>query len=52
VVTAQGQLAWAARLWGAAETARQGRGTSLPQVMHASDEQARTKARTGLGEKG
>jgi predicted ATPase/DNA-binding CsgD family transcriptional regulator len=52
VVTAQGQLAWAARLWGAAETARQGRGTSLPQVMHASDEQARNKARTSLGEKG
>jgi predicted ATPase/ATP/maltotriose-dependent transcriptional regulator MalT len=51
VVTAQGQPDWAARLWGAAESVRQGRGTSLPQVLHASDEQARTTALTHLGEK-
>ena len=51
VVTEQGQHTWAARLWGAAEAVRQGRGISLPQVMHASDERARTTARTHLGEK-
>lgn len=51
VVTAQGQHTWAAHLWGAVETVRQGRGTSLPMVMHASYEQARTTARTTMGEK-
>jgi ATP/maltotriose-dependent transcriptional regulator MalT len=50
VVTEQGQHTWAARLWGAAEAVRQGRSISLPQVMHASDERARTTARTHLGE--
>ena len=51
VVTAQGQPAWAARLWGAAQTMHQNRSTSLPQVMHIRDEQAQTTARTSLGEK-
>lgn len=51
VVTEQGQHTWAARLWGAAETVRRGRALSLPQVMHASDERARTAARTQLGER-
>ena len=50
VVTEQGQHTWAARLWGAAEAVRPGRGVSLPRVMHASNERARTTARTHLGE--
>jgi DNA-binding NarL/FixJ family response regulator len=50
VVTEQGQHTWAARLWGAAEAVRQSRSISLPQVMHASDERARTTVRTHLGE--
>ncbi len=51
VVTAQGQPAWAARLWGAAQTMHQDRNASLPQAMHARDEQAQTTARAILGEK-
>src|SRR5437763_12412415 len=51
VVTAQGQPAWAARLWGAAQTIHKNRSTSLPQVMHIRDEQAQTTARAILGEK-
>ncbi len=51
VVTAQGQPAWAALLWGAAQTMHQDRGSSLPQVMHDRAEQAQTTARTLLGEK-
>lgn len=50
VVTEQGQYTWAARLWGAAEAVRQDR-ASLPQMMQARDQRARTTARTHLGEK-
>lgn len=50
VATGQGQHTWAARLWGAAESVRQGRDTSLPHVMQASNEQARATARTHLEE--
>ncbi len=49
-VAALEQPAWAARLWGAAQTIHQGRSTSLPQGMHIRNEQAQTAARSGLGE--
>jgi predicted ATPase/DNA-binding CsgD family transcriptional regulator len=52
VGTEQEQHTWAARLWGASDALRQGRGLSLPQVMHARNELARTTTRTHLGEKG
>ena len=51
VGTALGQHTWSARLWGAAEAVRPNHAQSLPQVMHASNEQAQTAARTHLGEK-
>lgn len=51
VVTRQGQPTWAARIWGAAETIRQHQGIALASVMHTNDEQARTVARSSLGEK-
>ncbi len=50
VATAQGNPAWAARLWGAAQTMYRGRTTSLPQAMHIRDEKAQIAARTSLGE--
>jgi predicted ATPase/class 3 adenylate cyclase len=48
--TAQEKLAWAARLWGVAETVRQGHTISLPQVARSEVDHARTTARTQLGE--
>jgi predicted ATPase/DNA-binding CsgD family transcriptional regulator len=55
VAAAQGHLAWAARLWGAAETLREGMSVpSLPVQMpveRAPYEQAVASARTQLGER-
>jgi DNA-binding NarL/FixJ family response regulator len=51
IVAAQGELAWAARLWGAAEALREAKGTPLPPVYRADYEQAVAAARSHLGEK-
>jgi DNA-binding CsgD family transcriptional regulator len=51
VMAAQGELAWAARLWGAAAAWRDSRGTPLPPIYRADYERAVTAARTQLGEK-
>jgi DNA-binding CsgD family transcriptional regulator/tetratricopeptide (TPR) repeat protein len=51
VVAAQGELAWAARLWGAAQARRDTRRTPLPPVYRADYERSVTAARTQLGEK-
>jgi ATP/maltotriose-dependent transcriptional regulator MalT len=51
VVAAQGELTWAARLWGAAEALRDTRGTPLPPVYRADYERSVAAARTQLGEK-
>src|SRR6266849_4551721 len=51
VVAAQGELVWAARLWGAAEALREAMGTPLPPVYLADYEQAMAAARSHLGEK-
>src|SRR6266566_2221274 len=50
VVAAQGELRWAARLWGAAEALRDTRGTPLPPVYRADYERSVAAARTQLGE--
>ncbi len=50
VVTAQEQPAWAARLWGAAETVRQGNTISFPPMVRTVVEHTRATARTQLGE--
>jgi tetratricopeptide (TPR) repeat protein len=50
VVATQGELAWAARLWGAAEGLRQAMGTPLPPVFRAGYERSVAAARTKLGE--
>jgi len=50
VVAVQGELAWAARLWGAAAARRDTRGTPLPPVYRADYERSVTAARTQLGE--
>ncbi len=47
----QGQPAWAARLWGAAEALRQHIGAPLPPVYRADYERSVAAARTHLGEK-
>lgn len=51
VATMRGQFTRAARLWGAAETIRLNRSTSLLQGISAQETQARTQARAHLGEK-
>jgi ATP/maltotriose-dependent transcriptional regulator MalT len=48
---AQGEFAWAARLWGAAEALRASMGAPLPPVERAGYERAVSHARTKLGEK-
>ena len=51
MVAEQGQFAWAAQLWGAAESLRETIGVSIPLVERANYEQAVAAARTQLGEK-
>jgi ATP/maltotriose-dependent transcriptional regulator MalT len=51
VVAAQGEPAWAARLWGAAEALRETIGTPLPPVYRPTYERSVTVARAQLGEK-
>ena len=51
VVAAQEELAWAVRLWGAAEAQRLARGTPLPPVYRAVYEHSVTATRAQLGEK-
>ena len=50
VVGVQGEPAWAAQLWGAAEALREGMGVPISPVYRASYERAVTAARTELGE--
>ena len=51
VVAAQGELDWAARLWGAAEAQREARRTPLPPVYLADYRRSVAAARTQLGER-
>jgi hypothetical protein len=51
VRAAQGEFAWAARLWGASETLRESMGTPLPPRERASYEWAVKPALTQYGEK-
>jgi predicted ATPase/class 3 adenylate cyclase/DNA-binding CsgD family transcriptional regulator len=51
VVAAQDELAWAARLWGAAEVLREAIGTPLPPVERPAYEGSVAAARSHLGEK-
>jgi predicted ATPase/class 3 adenylate cyclase len=51
VVAAQGEVAWAARLWGAAETLRETSGAPIPPVERPAYESSVTAARAQLGEK-
>jgi hypothetical protein len=50
VVAMQGELAWAARLWGTAEALREAIGAPLQPVEWADYEQAVATARDHLGE--
>jgi predicted ATPase/class 3 adenylate cyclase/DNA-binding CsgD family transcriptional regulator len=50
VVAAQGELPWAARLWGTAEVLRDGMGTPIPPAYRADYERSVAAARTQLGE--
>jgi len=52
LVVAQGELAWAAQLWGAAEVLREDNKVPLPPEERASYEQAVAAARVQLGEEG
>ncbi|HJT58245.1 MAG TPA: adenylate/guanylate cyclase domain-containing protein [Ktedonobacteraceae bacterium] len=49
VAVEQGELAWAAHLWGAAEALRESLGTPIPAVYQLDYEQAVTKARAQAG---
>jgi len=49
VVAAQGELAWATRLWGAAEALRDTMGAPLPPLERPDYEHATATARTALG---
>jgi len=49
VVAAQGEVAWAARLWGAAETLRDTMGATFPPLERSDYEQATATALTVLG---
>src|SRR6266702_6429905 len=51
VVAAQGELTWAARLWGAAEVHREVIGAPLPPVDHAAYQGSIAAARSQLGDK-
>ena len=51
VVAAQGELTWAARLWGAAEVLREAIGAPRPPFERVRYERAVTAARAQLGEK-
>ncbi len=51
VVAAQGQLAWAAQLWGASEVLRDAIGVPIPPIELADYEHAVSYARAHLGEK-
>ena len=51
MVAEQGQFAWAAQLWGAAESLRETIGVSIPLVERTDYEQAVAAARTQSGEK-
>ena len=51
VLVAQGELTWAAQLWGAAEALREGTALPLPLVDRAGYEQAVATARARLGER-
>src|SRR6266566_3981380 len=51
VVAVQGELSWAARLWGAAETLRETSGAPIPPVERLAYESSVTAARAQLGEK-
>jgi ATP/maltotriose-dependent transcriptional regulator MalT len=51
VVAAGDELAWAARLWGAAESLREAMGVPLPPVDRPAYEGSITAARSHLGEK-
>jgi predicted ATPase/DNA-binding CsgD family transcriptional regulator len=51
MVAAQGEPAWAARLWGAAERLRETIGTPLPPVYRADYERLVATTRTQLGER-
>jgi DNA-binding CsgD family transcriptional regulator len=50
VVAAQGELPWAARLWGTAEALREGMGAPIPPVYRADYERSVAATRTRLGE--
>jgi tetratricopeptide (TPR) repeat protein len=49
VAAAQGELAWAARLWGTAEALRDGMGTPIPPAYRADYERSVAATRTQLG---
>ena len=51
VVAVQGEVSWAARLWGAAETLRETIGAPIPPVERPAYESSVTAARAQLGEK-
>jgi DNA-binding NarL/FixJ family response regulator len=51
VVATQGEPAWAARLWGAAEGLRDVIGAPLPPVYHADYDRSVAAIRSSLGEK-
>jgi len=50
VVLAQGKPTWAARLWGAAESLREGMGTPIPPIERAAYERMVANARIQLDE--
>jgi hypothetical protein len=50
VLTTQGELRWAAQLWGAAEALREGTASPLLPSDRASYEQVMAAARAQLGE--
>jgi predicted ATPase/class 3 adenylate cyclase/DNA-binding CsgD family transcriptional regulator len=50
VLASQGELVWAARLWGAAEALRDAMGTPIPPVYRAEYERSVAAARDQLGE--
>jgi predicted ATPase len=51
VVAVQGEPAWAAKFWGAAESLREARGTPIPPVYRGAYERSVVTARAQLGEK-
>jgi predicted ATPase/class 3 adenylate cyclase/DNA-binding CsgD family transcriptional regulator len=51
VVAAQGDLVWAAQIWGLAEALREAMGVPIPPVERASHERSVSAARAQVGEK-